>query len=93
VKHSVELKNPRLWGPPATQQPNLYKIVTTVLSNGSPNDKYETRFGNKSLEYDPGKGLIVKREHTYIKGDNKYYDLGTLGAAFEKVLALVTTSI
>jgi beta-galactosidase len=82
VQLSVELNNPRLWGPPPTQQPNLYKIVTTVLSNGSPIDKYETRFGIRSLEYDPNKGLIVNGEHIYLKGVNNHHDLGALGAAF-----------
>ena len=82
VQHSVELKNPRLWGPPPTQSPNLYQIVTTVLSNGNPVDQYETSVGIRSLEYDPNKGLIVNGEHIYLKGVNNHHDLGALGAAF-----------
>lgn len=82
VKNSVELKNPRLWGPPPTQSPNLYQMVTTVLSNGKPVDRYETRFGIRSLEYDAGKGLIVNGKHIYIKGVNQHHDLGALGASF-----------
>jgi beta-galactosidase len=82
VKNTLELKNPRLWGPPPTQQPNLYKIITTVSSGGNIVDHYETRFGIRSLEYDAGKGLIVNGEHIYLKGVNQHHDLGALGAAF-----------
>ena len=82
VQTSVELKNPRLWGPPPTQGPNLYQIVTTVFLNGKPVDQYETRFGIRSLQYDPNKGLIVNGEHIYLKGVNNHHDLGALGAAF-----------
>jgi beta-galactosidase len=82
VKSSVELKNPRLWGPPPTQSPNLYLVETTVLSNGKPVDQYETRLGIRSLEYNPDKGLIVNGEQIYLKGVNNHHDLGALGAAF-----------
>lgn len=82
LKKSVELKNPRLWGPPPTQNPNLYQIKTIVLFNGKPVDQYETRFGIRTLEYDAGKGLIINGEHIYIKGVNQHHDLGALGAAF-----------
>lgn len=49
VEDSVLLKDPRLWGPPPTQKPNLYVAVTTLLLNGKAIDRYETRFGIRSL--------------------------------------------
>ncbi|MDR3652514.1 MAG: beta-galactosidase GalB [Paludibacter sp.] len=82
VRSSVILKNPKLWGPPPTQQPNLYIAVTTLLQNGKPIDTYETRFGIRSLEFNPNKGLFVNGEHILIKGVNQHHDLGALGAAF-----------
>ncbi|MGM0620264.1 MAG: beta-galactosidase GalB [Bacteroidota bacterium] len=82
IKSSVKIDNPRLWGPPPTQHPHLYKVVTTVSTNGKPIDKYETRFGIRSLDYDPDKGLIVNGEHIPLKGVNLHHDLGALGAAF-----------
>ncbi len=82
VKGFASLKNPRLWGPPPTQEPNLYMAVTTLWQNDKVVDKYETRFGIRSLEFDPDKGLFVNGEHIPIKGVNQHHDLGALGAAF-----------
>jgi beta-galactosidase len=82
VAGSVTLKNPGLWGPPPTQQPNLYVAVTTLSQNGKPIDTYETRFGIRSLEFYPDKGIFVNGEHILIKGVNQHHDLGALGAAF-----------
>jgi beta-galactosidase len=82
VGSSVVLKNPKLWGPPPTQQPNLYAAVTTLSQNGKPIDQYETRFGIRTLEFNPDKGIFVNGEHIQIRGVNQHHDLGALGAAF-----------
>ena len=82
VEGSVILKNPFLWGPPPTQNPNRYVAVTTVLMNGKTIDVYETRFGIRSLKFDPDKGIFVNGEHIMIQGVNQHHDLGALGAAF-----------
>jgi len=82
VEGSVTIKNPRLWGPPPTQTPNTYLAVTTLSQNGKIIDRYETRFGIRSLEFDPDKGIFVNGEHILIKGVNEHHDLGALGAAF-----------
>ncbi len=82
VTGSLVLKNPKLWGPHPTQTPNLYLAVTTLSVNGKPVDKYETRFGIRSIEYSADKGLMVNGEHIAIKGVNQHHDLGALGSAF-----------
>jgi beta-galactosidase len=82
VDGSVNLKNPKLWGPPPTQQPHLYMAVTTLLLNGKPVDTYETQFGIRSLEFNPDKGIFVNGEHIKIKGVNQHHDLGAFGSAF-----------
>jgi len=82
LKGSVTIENPNLWGPYPTQQPNLYVAVTTVLQNNKPIDTYETRFGIRSLEFNPDKGIFVNDERIQIKGVNQHHDLGALGAAF-----------
>jgi beta-galactosidase len=79
---SVTIKNPKLWGPPPTQHPNLYMAVTTLAQNGKPIDEYETRFGIRSLEFNPDKGIFVNGEHIFFKGVNQHHDLGALGVAF-----------
>ncbi len=81
-EHSVKIENPKLWGPPPTQQPNLYVAVTTLSQKGKIIDEYETRFGIRSLEFNPDKGLLVNGDRIFIKGVNNHHDLGALGAAF-----------
>jgi beta-galactosidase len=82
IRSSVEINNPKLWGPPPTQTPNRYVAVTYIYADGKPVDHYETRFGIRSLEFDPVEGLFVNGERIYIKGVNQHHDLGALGAAF-----------
>ncbi len=82
VQRSISLKNPKLWGPPPTQKPNLYVAVTTVNQNGKRVDTYETRFGIRALEFNPDKGILVNGERIQIKGVNQHHDLGALGSAF-----------
>jgi beta-galactosidase len=82
VVGSVILKNPRLWGPPPTQTPNRYVALTTLWQNDKPIDLYETRFGIRSLRFDPDAGIYVNGELIKIKGVNQHHDLGALGAAF-----------
>jgi len=82
VESSVTFENPRLWGPQPTQTPHLYVAVTTLWYQGNPVDQYETRFGIRSLRFDPDKGIHVNGERIYIKGANQHHDLGALGAAF-----------
>jgi beta-galactosidase len=82
VRCTTDIKNPKLWGPPPNQQPNLYVCVTTLVKNGQPVDMYETRFGIRSLEFNANDGLHVNGEKVIIKGVNQHHDLGSLGAAF-----------
>ncbi|KAF7555658.1 hypothetical protein G7Z17_g1988 [Cylindrodendrum hubeiense] len=79
---SVEVKNPRLWGPLPTQAPNLYVAVTIISIEGRVLDTYETTFGIRAITYDPDQGLLVNGEHVRIQGVNEHHDLGGIGAAF-----------
>jgi beta-galactosidase len=82
VTSSVVLQNPRLWGPPPTQTPNLYVAVTRLISNNQTIDTYETQFGIRSITYDGTKGPLLNGEHIRIQGVNQHHDLGALGTAF-----------
>lgn len=81
-KESVIIKNPKLWGPPPTQNPNLYIAVTKLIQNDKPIDQYETRFGIRSLRFDGNNGVYINEELIKLKGVNQHHDLGALGAAF-----------
>lgn len=82
VESTLTLENPRLWGPPPTQTPNMYEAVTTIKLDGNIIDTYETPFGIRSLRFDGDEGVFVNGEHIYIKGVNLHHDLGAIGAAF-----------
>jgi len=84
VSGSVTLERPRLWGPPPTQQPNLYEAVTEITQNGRVVDRYETRFGIRDLRFSGDSGVFVNGERIYLKGVNMHHDLGALGAAFNR---------
>jgi len=82
VETSAVLKNPKLWGPRTTQQPNLYVAVTELYANDKLVDQYETRFGIRDVKFDPKQGVLVNGELIKIHGVNQHHDLGALGAAF-----------
>ena len=81
---SATVSNPKLWGPPPTQQPNRYVAVTTVSQNGQVLDRYETRFGIRDVRYDPDRGILINGERISLHGVNQHQDLGALGAAFNE---------
>ncbi|HEY4062989.1 MAG TPA: beta-galactosidase GalB [Puia sp.] len=82
VEAAVTIKDPLLWGPPPFQRPNRYMAVTKVYAHGKQVDEYKTRFGIRSVEFDPVKGVIVNGRPVRIQGVNQHHDLGALGAAF-----------
>jgi beta-galactosidase len=82
VSNSVQLANPKLWGPPPTQLPNRYLAVTTVSVDGIVLDVYETRFGIRNVQFDAEHGVLVNGEPVRLQGVNQHHDLGALGAAF-----------
>lgn len=82
ISDSVTLKDPKLWGPPPTQKPNLYMAVTTLKQNGKQIDQFQTRFGIRKLEFDPNQGVVINNELIKLKGVNNHHDLGAIGAAF-----------
>ena len=82
VEGSVILENPKLWGPPPTQTTNRYIAVTSLVQNGKQIDQYKTKFGIRSLIFDPDSGVYVNNELIKLKGVNMHHDLGALGTAF-----------
>ncbi len=44
-------------------------------------DSYETRFGIRTIKYDPAAGLFVNGEHFKLNGVCDHHDLGSLGTA------------
>jgi beta-galactosidase len=82
VKASVAIRNPHLWGPWTSQEPNLYVAVSRLYVDNQVVDTYSTEFGVRSVVFDGNKGLFVNGERVRIQGVNQHHDLGALGAAF-----------
>ena len=82
INKSVNIDNPKLWGPPPKQKSNLYVAVSQLRIEGKLIDEYETKFGIRSIKLDANNGLLVNGEKVLIKGVNQHHDLGALGAAF-----------
>lgn len=54
VDQQTTLNQPRLW---SIEQPDMYKLVTAVESNGVEVDRYETPFGIRTFRFDPEQGF------------------------------------
>jgi len=75
---SARVPNPRLWSP---SSPALYLAVTTVSGGGRAWDQIETRFGIRTIAFDPDRGFLLNGERIRIQGVCDHHDLGALGAA------------
>ena len=82
IQGSCTIANPLLWGPPPRQRPHRYLAETVVSRDGEVLDRYPTRFGIRSLRFDPETGIHVNGERIFLQGVNLHHDLGPLGAAF-----------
>ncbi len=78
---TAKINNPRLWGPPPSQTPHMYRVITYVKSGDMIIDEYHTDFGIRSIDFRPD-GLMVNGEEIELQGVNLHHDLGALGAAF-----------
>jgi beta-galactosidase len=81
VKTKGTIPNPKLWGPPPQQKPQRYVAVTKLTSAGTLRDSYETRFGVRTLKFDPNQGFFVNGQHVKMNGVCNHHDVGALGAA------------
>ena len=74
----VIIPSPLLWSP---EEPNLYKAVTAVYSDGKLVDEKVTVFGIRKAEFIDGKGFFLNGKPMKFKGVCMHHDLGPLGAA------------
>jgi beta-galactosidase len=74
----VTVKQPALW---SLEQRNMYKLVTEVESGGTIVDRYETRFGIRSLKFDAEKGFFLNGNSVKVKGTCNHQDHAGLGVA------------
>lgn len=75
--HNLNVNHPKLWD---TENPNLYKIVTTIYENSKAVDNYETPLGIRYFNFDAEKGFSLNGKPTKILGVCLHHDSGALGA-------------
>lgn len=74
----LRVKNPNLWG---LKTPYLYKLITTINSGDSTFDRYVTKFGIRTIRFDPNKGFFLNGKHVELKGTDDHQDAGGVGVA------------
>lgn len=75
----IEVKQPQLW---SVDTPTQYKVITTIISNKTILDSYETPFGIRYFVFDAATGFSLNGKSMKILGVCNHHDLGALGAAF-----------
>jgi beta-galactosidase len=83
VRLDGKISLPVLWSP---ESPKLYKLNTTVQSDGQTVDRQETEFGIRTIAFDPNKGFLLNGKHYEIKGTCNHQDAAGVGVAVPDAL-------
>ena len=76
---TINIDNPQLWD---CDNPNLYTArVVLYNADGTVADNTTSRFGIRTVEIVPGKGLVLNGKKVLMKGYANHHTLGALGAA------------
>ncbi|RYZ59600.1 MAG: DUF4982 domain-containing protein [Chitinophagaceae bacterium] len=78
---NISVPAPKLWSP---ETPYLYKAVSKLYVGNQLKDEVTTRFGIRSINYQPATGFQLNGKTRKFKGVCLHHDLGPLGAAINK---------
>ena len=78
VTQKVKASNPQLW---SIEEPNIYRLETTLEAGGSSVDQYETPFGIRTIRFDKDKGFFLNGKPVKIKGTCNHQDHAGVGIA------------
>lgn len=81
IECPLTVENPELW---SVESPALYTVVNTVSENGVVIDRYSTKTGFRTLEFDAAKGFSLNGKRMKINGVCLHHDAGALGAVVNK---------
>lgn len=74
----LEIASPRLW---SHESPYLYTMISVLERDGEVLDRYETRFGVRTVEFDPDRGFLINGSQVKLNGVCIHHDGGSVGAA------------
>lgn len=80
---ALAVNSPKLW---SIETPALHRLVTTIRSGGAVVDRVETKFGIRSVRFDPDHGFFLNGKHVVIKGTNNHQDHAGVGVAVPDAL-------
>jgi beta-galactosidase len=83
VKFESKISAPLLWSP---ENPQVYKLITTVSSEGMGVDQKETTFGIRTVAFDPTNGFLLNGKHYELYGTCNHQDHAGVGAAIPDAL-------
>jgi beta-galactosidase len=83
VRAELPMAAPRLW---SIETPVLYTLVAEVNVGGAVVDRTETRFGIRTVRFDPNEGFFLNGKHVKLKGTNNHQDHAGVGAAIPDAL-------
>jgi len=82
-EQQIALRRPTPW---SLEEPHLYKLVPEVEAAGSVTDRYETRFGVRSLRFDPETGFYLNGKPVKVRGTCNHQDHAGVGVAVPDAL-------
>ncbi|MBR3458993.1 MAG: hypothetical protein IKH16_12705, partial [Selenomonadaceae bacterium] len=79
----MRIGQPHLW---STDDPYLYKVITTIKVNGLVTDVYETTTGFRDIDFTADLGFLLNGKPLKLKGVNLHQDHAGVGAAIPEAL-------
>ena len=80
-EQNIAVKKPHLWCP---ETPYLYTAISQLFDGNVLKDETRTRFGIRTIKFEPQKGFTLNGEIRKFKGVCLHHDLGPLGTAINK---------
>ena len=77
-EQKIAVKQPQLW---SLEERKLYKLVTELQTENGAVDRYETRFGIRTVAFDAEKGFLLNGKVVKLKGTCNHQDHAGIGAA------------
>lgn len=78
IINAIDIKNPLLW---SLESPDLYTAEIIVEAGNQLIDKYEQKFGIRTINFSAKEGFLLNGKSLLLKGGCVHHDNGLLGAA------------
>jgi beta-galactosidase len=77
----IRVDQPNLW---SLENPYLYTLRTSMMTEARGGDSYDTRFGIRKIEFDVDRGFLLNGRHVKLNGFYGHEDGGCMGNAVPK---------